>query len=192
MSRAAPEITERPLSYVPRLEPRDIGEIRGLVVHCTELPDLEAAREYGERIVHAGTRTGNSGHYYVDRDGQIECWVPPGRIAHHVRGYNRGTVGIELVNLGRFPDWFHSQKQQMTEPYPAEQVEALGALIAVLRTRLPGLEWIAGHEELDAGHVPASDDASHLVRRKLDPGPMFPWRALDGCGLRRGAAEPDG
>lgn len=190
MIRNALEIKERHLSYVPRLEPRELADISGVVVHCTELPDLETAREYGERIAHGGTRTGNSGHYYVDRDGHTECWVPPERIAHHVRGRNRETVGIELVNLGRFPDWFHSGRQAMEDPYPDAQITALQSLIAQLRSDLPALEWVAGHEELDTGHVPASDDASQLVRRKLDPGPMFPWAALDRCGLRRGAPDP--
>lgn len=180
------DIVERHLSYVDRLEPRDPADIRLLVVHCTELPDLDTAREYGERIVHAGTRTGNSGHFYVDRDGRAECWVPPERIAHHVRGHNRESIGVELVNLGRFPDWFHSARQRMTEPYPDPQLRALLGLLEHLRSQLPSLAWVAGHEDLDTGHVPASDDASVLVRRKLDPGPMFPWAALDGCGLRRG------
>ena len=186
MAGGPPDIAERLLPYVERLEPRDVADVRLLVVHCTELPDLDTAREYGERIAHPGTRTGNSGHFYVDRDGRVECWVPPERIAHHVRGRNRDSVGVELVNLGRYPDWFHSARQQMTEPYPAPQLQALLDLVEYLRGQLPSLSWMAGHEELDAGHVPASDDPSLLVRRKLDPGPMFPWAALDGCGLRRG------
>ena len=40
----------------------------------------------------------------------------------------------------------------------------------------PSLQWIAGHEQLDTARVPASDDASIEVSRKLDPGPLFPWQ----------------
>src|SRR5690606_12483424 len=60
------------------------------------------------------------------------------------------------------------------------------ALLAKLRRELPALRWIAGHEDLDTEPVPASDDPSVLVRRKLDPGPLFPWeRVLAASGLER-------
>ena len=39
-----------------------------VVIHCTELPDLAIAREYGERVLH-DNGSGNSGHFYIDRDG---------------------------------------------------------------------------------------------------------------------------
>src|SRR3546814_11398454 len=72
-----------------------------VVIHCTELPDLATAREYGERVLHTGSGTGNSGHYYVDRNGDCHRFVAPDRVAHHVRGYNPRSIGIELVNAGR-------------------------------------------------------------------------------------------
>ena len=103
-----------PLSYEGRLKRRLPDEIDLVVIHCTELPDLKTAREYGERIHHTSTRTGNSGHFYIDRDGSIESWIDPERIAHHTRGYNERSVGIELVNNGRWPDWFRSDNQVMT------------------------------------------------------------------------------
>jgi N-acetylmuramoyl-L-alanine amidase len=112
--------------------------------------------------------------------------VPDERIAHHVRGHNEHSIGIELVNNGRYPDWLDSREQSMTEPYSAAQIDALLALIAHLRSALPNLRSIAGHEDLDTDAVAASDDASKQVRRKLDPGPMFPWpRVLGACGLQR-------
>lgn len=182
----APAINDWPLPYVERLAPRDAGEVELLVVHCTELPDLALAREYGERIEHPESRTGNSGHYYVDRDGSIHRFVPPTRVAHHVRGLNARSVGIELVNRGRFPDWLDSRRQAMEEPYAEAQLAAFVALVAELRRALPNLASIAGHEDLDIERVPASDDPSTLVARKRDPGPLFPWpRVLLETGLRR-------
>lgn len=174
------------LPYAGKLEGRDIADIDLVVVHCTELPDLATARAWGERVVYAESGTGNSGHLYIDRNGSVLEYVPAERIAHHVSGYNQRSIGIELVNNGRFPDWLDSRKQTMDDPYPEPQIEALCALLARLRTQLPSLRWIAGHADLDTRLVPASDDPARTVRRKLDPGPLFPWqRVLDDCGLER-------
>ena len=181
-----PAPVDAPLPYVTKLAQRAAGDVELLVVHCTELPDLALAREYGERVLYPDTGTGASGHYYVDRDGTVQCWVPPTRVAHHVRGWNARSVGVELVNLGRFPDWLDSRRQAMPEPYPGVQIDAFVALVARLRRELPNLATIAGHEDLDTARVPASDDASVEVARKLDPGPLFPWgRVLAATGLRR-------
>ncbi len=194
----------RPLPYQPLLATRSLSQIDLLVIHCTELPDLATAREYGERLLyptqskpgidaHSGTEkstalkngTGNSGHFYIDRDGSIEQWIDPQYIAHHVRGFNPRSVGIELVNCGRYPDWFHSARQHMTERYPQAQIDALLALIRLLRETLPALRQICGHAELDRERIPASDNADIHIFRKLDPGPLFPWPwVLKECGLQ--------
>ncbi|MET0289867.1 MAG: N-acetylmuramoyl-L-alanine amidase [Pseudoxanthomonas sp.] len=174
-----------PLSYEPRLDPRALAQIDLLVVHCTELPDLAMAREYGEQVRYAAG-TGNSGHYYIDRDGSTQCWVRPERTAHHVRGYNPRSIGVELVNIGRYPNWLASDHQAMDAPYPTVQIQALVRLIAQLQTQLPALAWITGHEDLDTEQVPASNDSAVQVRRKRDPGPLFPWEAvLADIGLQR-------
>lgn len=180
-----PAMHSWPLSYEERLEARPTSRIDLVVIHCTELPDLATAREYGEREVHA-SGTGNSGHYYIDRDGSIHVFVSPRRIAHHTRGYNERSVGIELVNTGRYPDWLDSRRQTMHEPYTDAQVAALVALLNALRRDIPSLEFIAGHEDLDRDTVPATDDPGLQVSRKRDPGPRFPWgRVLDETPLVR-------
>jgi N-acetylmuramoyl-L-alanine amidase len=178
-------IIPHPLPYVDILPGRPASDVDLVVIHCTELPDLATAREYGERVMHP-SGAGNSGHFYVDRDGRVEAYVPGTRVAHHTRGYNPRSIGIELVNTGRYPDWFRSDNQVMTEPYPAVQVEALLGLLAVLRRDYPALAWLAGHEDLDTGVVQASDDPARQVPRKRDPGPCFPWaRVLQASGLAR-------
>jgi len=179
-----PPARSRPLPYVDRLALRERSAIHRIVLHCTELPDLATARAYGERV-HYDDGTGNSGHYYVDRDGHTECWVPVERVAHHCRGQNPGSVGIELVNRGRYPDWLYSGHQAMTEPYPAAQIDALVALLKALAAALPIVD-VAGHEDLDTAKVPAEDDPTVMVRRKRDPGLLFPWAAvLAASGLTR-------
>jgi N-acetylmuramoyl-L-alanine amidase len=184
LPRMNPSIHEQPLPYVDLLPERAAEAIDLVVIHCTELPDLALAREYGERVLHP-SGTGNSGHYYIDRDGAIYRYVPGNRVAHHVRGHNEHSIGIELVNRGRYPDWWDSRRQAMTEPYPTVQIDALRALLAQLRVAFPNLRRIAGHEDLDTAMMPATDDPALEIHRKLDPGPMFPWDVV----LQDGALE---
>lgn len=178
-------IREHRLPYQSKLEVREIGQIDLVVMHCTELPDMVMAREYGERVLYpAGT--GNSGHYYIDRDGSVQCYVGPEFVAHHTRGYNPRAIGIELVNTGRYPDWYHSGRQSMDEAYTEAQIAATSALLRQLHAALPNLRLIAGHEDLDTAMVEASDDPEIRVYRKRDPGPHFPWpRILTETGLTR-------
>ncbi|MBE2210338.1 MAG: N-acetylmuramoyl-L-alanine amidase [Xanthomonadaceae bacterium] len=187
------DFTDSPLPYVNLLGLRATSDIDLVVIHCTELPDLAAAREYGERIHYPQSGTGNSGHFYIDRDGSISRWVPENRIAHHVRGLNAHSIGIELVNTGRFPHWLDSDHQAMDEAYPPVQIEALITLLEDLQARIPSISQIAGHEDLDTEEVEASDDPMRRVRRKRDPGPLFPWtRVLAGSPLLRlDGALPD-
>ena len=180
-----PDVVDRWLPYADRLESRALAAIDLVVIHCTELPDLAMAREYGERVLY-DSGSGNSGHYYIDRDGRIERWLPEERIAHHVRGCNARSVGIELVHAGRWPDWYHSRRQVPVDAYPDVQIDALIGLLGHLQATLPSLRWLAGHDDLDTGMVAASDRPELLVRRKVDPGPGFPWsRVLDASGLPR-------
>ena len=187
-----PALRIEPLPYADALAARPSGEIDLVVVHCTELPDLAMARDYGERVLYPASGTGNSGHYYIDRDGGIVEYVTPQRVAHHTRGWNPRSIGIELVNIGRFPDWLDSRRQAMGEPYTEAQVESLVALLADLQARIPSLVQIAGHEDLDLDEVEASDDPAVKVRRKRDPGPLFPWNeVLQAVPLQRFAMTSD-
>ena len=179
-----------PLPYESRLEPRPLSQVDLVVIHCTELPDLATARDYGERVLY-DDGTGNSGHYYIDRDGTVHVFVAADRVAHHTRGYNERSIGIELVNTGRYPDWLDSRRQAMREPYTPAQVQALVALLSRLRAELPALRAVAGHEDLDTARVPASDDPAKTVARKRDPGERFPWgEVLAAVPLERLVAVP--
>jgi len=168
------------LPYLERLEERDTSNLEMIVLHCTELPTLAMAREYGERILLPETQTGFSGHYYVDRDGSVYRYVPDNRVARHVIGYNDRSIGIEIVNLGRFPQWYHSQHQDCPEPYTMAQIECVKGLLLMLKTRYPQIEKLARHSDLDTKMIPAEDDPSVQIRRKVDPGPMFPWEEISG------------
>jgi len=179
-------IHDWPLPYESRLEPRAASAIDLVVIHCTELPDLTTAREFGERVHYPDKGTGNSGHYYIDTDGSVHRFVADARVANHTRGYNSRSIGIELSNPGRYPSWNDSRHQQFTTPYTKEQIDALLALLRQLRNELPHLQYIAGHEDLDRRLEPASDDPSIMLPRRRDPGPLFPWNeVVPASGLQR-------
>jgi len=179
-------IHDWPLPYESRLEPRAASAIDLVVIHCTELPDLTTAREFGERVHYPDKGTGNSGHYYIDTDGSVHRFVADARVANHTRGYNSRSIGIELSNPGRYPSWNDSRHQQFTTPYTKEQIDALLALLRQLRNELPHLQYIAGHEDLDRRLEPASDNPSIMLPRRRDPGPLFPWNeVVPASGLQR-------
>lgn len=171
------QIIVSPLPYQDRLPLRTAADIDLVVMHCTELPNLAMAREYGERVLY-DSGAGNCGHFYIDRDGSVHQWMDPLRVAHHTRGYNPRSIGIEIVNLGRYPNWFDSRHQEMQEPYTDAQQQAVIALLQYLRERFPSLTSIGGHEDLDTAWVEASDDGGKQVPRKRDPGPWFDWGAV--------------
>src|SRR3546814_4127590 len=120
-----------PLAHEDRLDARPLAQVDLVVIHCTELPDLAIAREYGERVLHIGSGTGNSSHYYVDRNGDCHRFVAPDRVAHHVRGYNPRSIGIELVNAGRWPHWLDSRHQAMEEARSEEHTSELQSLMRI-------------------------------------------------------------
>jgi len=180
-----PSIHLWPLPYEERLTERPTAQIDLVVIHCTELPDMAMAREFGERVLY-DSGTGNSGHYYIDRDGTVHVFVRPTRTANHTRGYNPRSVGIELVNTGRYPNWLDADHQTMAEPYTEAQILSLHWLLQSLQRELPQLRFIAGHEDLDTAKVSAGDDPAREVFRKRDPGPKFPWpQVIGSSGLER-------
>ncbi len=168
-------INDWPVSYATRLDSRALADIDMVIMHCTELPDMQMAREYAERIQHVGSRTGNCGHRYIDRDGAQHRFVPLERVAHHCRDWNVHSIGIELVNRGRWPNWLDSRHQAFIEPYPTAQISALTRLLQDLREFCPNLNLIAAHEDLDRRLEAASDNPDVAVLRRRDPGPLFPW-----------------
>ena len=165
------------LSYNHKLESRNIDDVELLVIHCTELPDIETAREYGEKI-HYKSGTGNSGHYYISKSGKTYQWVDNKRVAHHVKDHNRHSIGIELDYNGRYPNWHKTNAQIMHIAYPQIQVEALITLIKSLQKSIPTLKYITGHEDLDTRLIQSENDPEIYIRRKMDPGPLFPWDKL--------------
>jgi N-acetylmuramoyl-L-alanine amidase len=141
----------------------DIRRPQLIVVHFTE---QESVRQSLHTL-----RTRNSGgrvsaHYLVGEDGRIYQLVSDEHRAWHagagswgtIHDLNSASIGIEIDNDGR-------------EPYTGAQVEALIRLLEDLTTRhrIPKTAVI-GHSDLAPG-------------RKVDPGPLFPWKRLHEAGF---------
>jgi len=107
-----------------------------------------------------------SAHYLVARDGEIVQLVDERARAWHagesrwgaIVDVNSASIGIELDNDGH-------------APFPASQIDALLSLLRDLRLRhgFPGAN-VVGHADV-------------APTRKVDPGPLFPWRTLARAGF---------
>lgn len=114
-----------------------------------------------------------SSHYLVTRHPRPKVYllVPEERRAWHAgvsewkgRSHlNNTSIGIEIVNHGRQgDDW---------EPYTDEQIDTL---IILLRD-------IMARHRIAPGNVVGHSDIA--PQRKIDPGPLFPWKRLADEGL---------
>ena len=124
------------------------------------------------------TDKGVSSHYLIDADPPtIYRLVDEDRRAWHAgasqwRGrtwLNASTIGIELVN----PGYRETPEGRVWYPYPEAQIDQLLALLQDIRQRhqLP-IDSIIGHSDI-------------APQRKVDPGPLFPWKRLADAGLIR-------
>ena len=112
-------------------------------------------------------------HYIVGPDGEIAASVPEDEVAIHAVGRNHTSIGIELINAG-----------DGREPFPEAQVAALTKLVAQIkrRWRIPS-HAVVGHDEVDHSTFACG---GREVRRKQDPGPLFPWARLRGTNRHAG------
>lgn len=133
-----------------------------IVVHYTEQDSVARSLDT-LRTRNSGGRV--SAHYLIGRDGALYQLVSDERRAWHagtgswgtISDVNSASIGIELDNDG-------------TSPFRDAQVDALLRLLDDLTTRhrIPRTQVI-GHADL-------------APTRKIDPGPLFPWRRLAQAG----------
>ena len=164
--QAEAALREVPVSGPPRAEP-----VRQVVIHATGGPDCDPARRFrggtldgivAHFLRHQGTI---SIHYVIGRDGSVVGMVPESRVAHHVRGQNADSLGIELVNDGDGQD-----------PFPDAQIAALASVLRGILDR-HGLRYssVKSHAELDTSSLTCE---GQRIKRKQDPGAAFPWSTL--------------
>lgn len=144
------------------------SRVQYIVVHytSTDLP----------RSLALLTQTDVSSHYLIgDNPPTIYRLVDENRRAWHAgvsewqgrTWLNASTLGIELVNQG----YFDGPQGRYWQPYNPAQIDALIVLLKdlVKRHDLP-IDSIIGHSDI-------------APQRKVDPGPLFPWKRLHDAGF---------
>ncbi len=174
------------LSVVDTPSSNQDSRIHFLVLHFTSEHFAESLRLLAEPV---GRRV--SVHYLVPEPGdetytrsslQVHQLVPEARRARHAgtsywRGWqslNSSSIGIEIVNrsacINKNPD------AELTKPddqectflaFPEEQLEMVVALTQDILARNPDIDPadIIGHADI-------------APNRRVDPGPLFPWKRL--------------
>lgn len=126
---------------------------------------------------------GVSVHYVIDRAGAVASGLPETKVASHAIGWNRRSIGIELVNNGDGRD-----------PFTAPQLASLLRLVIEIQARHPAIraENIRRHSDVDASTFPVDrhGPGCDRHRRKLDPGDAFPWEAFLQAVRQRRTALP--
>jgi N-acetyl-anhydromuramyl-L-alanine amidase AmpD len=145
---------------------------RAIIIHGTGgggtlkwMENAAESRDGRDRVRAARYRRGiGLFHYLVERDGTaVEVIDPAMWVAHSTSGdYDRGTVGIELLNPG-----FTNAAE-----YTEHQYAGLFSLVDMLMSMFP-IRTIAGH------HVTAVRYSGPASRKGLPPCPgNFDWERL--------------
>lgn len=155
------------------------SRVRSVVVHYTTVDDAESLRLLSKGKV--------SAHYLIDLDGRAYRLVDENRAAWHAGAsswygniaMNSTSIGIEIVN----PGWTEGiNGERVWHPYDSRQVRALTILLRdIVQRHNIAPENVVGHSDI-------------APQRKVDPGPLFPWKSLADAGIGRwyneaGAAE---
>jgi len=177
----------------------DIADLRRVVNRIVLHYDAAGSSQKCFTVLH--DVRGLSAHFMLDVDGTIYQTLDVKERAWHAGTANDDSVGIEIANLGAYPDAAplgeaddivagEIQGQSLYQrPFTNRQYDALARLCVTLCRVLPEVrrEFPRGP---DGVVVPAvmpvgGDDFAgilghyHLTRGKVDPGPAFDWERLE-------------
>lgn len=143
------------------------SRVEFIVLHYTSASNETSLKILTERNV--------SSHYLITNhptprvyqlvDESRRAWHAGVSAWYNSSNLNSASIGIEIVNPGPEGDTW--------APYPTQQIQVLATLIKDIMAR---------HEIKPFNVVGHSDIAP---QRKLDPGPLFPWKALAQQGIGR-------
>ena len=135
--------------------------IKYIIIHYTGMKNQKVAiKRLQSKVAKV------SAHYVLSKKGSVYRMVNDHDIAWHAGiskwgkdiNLNSNSIGIELVNNGK-------------EKYPKKQINKLVLLIKYLKKKYKiKKKNVLGH--------------SHIApERKIDPGPLFPWKHLNKIGI---------
>lgn len=111
-------------------------------------------------------------HYLIDRDGTVATGRPLERDGAHVRGRNRGTIGISL-----FGGHGSSETDDFSENFTPAQDKALRKLIADLRAKYGNVP-VTGHNQYSRKACPGFNVGKWLSSTTARPeAPKVHWLA---------------
>jgi len=157
--------TRNPMAqWVPSPNQNTRGPVL-IVIHYTDQASVEQSLK---TLRSANSKGKVSAHYLIGADGRRYQLVSDDRRAWHagaghwgtISDVNSASIGIELDNDGHVP-------------FAQPQIDSLILLLDDLcrRHNIPRTA-IIGHEDMAPG-------------RKVDPGPLFPWKQLADAGFGR-------
>jgi len=111
----------------------NIMQIKTIYIHCSASPRGRGDNAATIHQWHKEKDWAGIGYHYVITEDNIEAGRPEYWNGAHVRGHNRGTLGICLIGTDDFTDW---------------QYDMLAFALAVLKRKYPGVA-IKGHYESD-------------------------------------------
>lgn len=118
-------------------------------------------------------------HYIIFRDGSVMAGRPLRRTGAHVKGKNKGTIGICLIG-----GHSSSETDKFRENFTPAQDRALRKLIKDLQTDYPSIRKVSGHNQYAAKACPgfkvepwlkSGVMQSPIIKEKNDLNPVFNW-----------------
>ena len=121
-----------------------------IIIHCSATPpDMDIGVKEIDEWHKARGWSGIGYHYVIRRIGFLEYGRNLNRIGAHVKGKNRGSVGICLVG------GHHSHRDDLpSEHYTEHQLNMLVQVVRGLKITLPGLITVHGHNEFSSKACP--------------------------------------
>jgi len=134
---------------------RPINEI---IVHCTATrPEWMADKPTSAKVAEIDAWHRQRGwsqvgyHYLIDRDGTVAAGRPVEKVGAHVKGHNKGTIGVSLIG-----GHGSAETDDFADHYTPEQDAALRKLLASLKAA-HGITKVSAHHDYAAKACPGFD-----------------------------------